>query len=270
MLQFDHLLHAVHSPEAVRQAFTDAFGLTTVDGGTHPQWGTYNTLCYLGLPYIEWIGVRDEATAAQTEFGARVLAALRVAESPVQFALRTSKMDQVAEFWRAKGCAFDGPVEASRKRPDGTILSWRMLFPKQPLGRGFQLPFLIEWGEPDEVRMQSLVDSGALPKEQPYHLGAVHSVVESLTAFQARWAEYFPVPLLPVKDPVRGQGLVAHLGDVDVYFWEPRAQEAARVLALHGERPFELVLRARRGVDETFVEGRQLLYGLSVRVIRGE
>lgn len=118
--------------------------------------------------------------------------------------------------------------------------------------------------------MQSLVDSGALPKEQPYHLGAVHSVVESLTAFQARWAEYFPVPLLPVKDPVRGQGLVAHLGDVDVYFWEPRAQEAARVLALHGERPFELVLRARRGVDETFVEGRQLLYGLSVRVIRGE
>ncbi|GMA60249.1 VOC family protein [Alicyclobacillus fastidiosus] len=264
MFEFDHLLHAVHNPEQVRMDFSDALGVHTVTGGTHPQWGTYNSLCYFGLPYIEWIAVRDAQTAKGTEFGQRVLEALGTAESAVQFALRTSQMDAVAEAWRAQGLDFDGPVAASRTGSDGKTISWRMLFPRQQVGRQYQLPFVIEWGESDEARRRTLEKSGLSPREHLYDLLEVHSVVSDIEPFQVRWSAYFATPCERVYDAGRGAGLCALLGGVRAYFWEPRRQDAVEVLERFGERPFELTLKsraARQGFDS-----RHLLHGLAVQV----
>ncbi|MFB5191779.1 VOC family protein [Alicyclobacillus fastidiosus] len=264
MFEFDHLLHAVHNPEQARVDFSDALGVHTVTGGTHPQWGTYNSLCYFGLPYIEWISIRDAEIAKGTEFGQRVLEALAIAESPVQFAVRTSQMDAVAEAWRARGLDFDGPVAASRTGSDGKTISWRMLFPRQQVGRHYQLPFVIEWGESDEARRRTLENNGLSPRNRPYDLLEVHSVVSEIESFRARWSAYFSTPFEPVHDGERGEGLCVLLGEVRAYFWEPRRQDLSDVLERFGERPFELTLRSRAAGQS--MGARSLLHGLAVRV----
>ena len=165
-LQFDHLVHTVYDPNAVRQHFADAFGWRTVPGGKHIEWGTYNGLSYFGLSYIEWVGVFDEALAKTSEFGKWVLADLQRGEGVKQFALRTRRMDEIAAAWRARGLNAVGPVQGLRQREDGTTLRWRLLFPARTDVEAFPLPFLIEWEQDDRQREAGLVVAGALPLRQ--------------------------------------------------------------------------------------------------------
>jgi len=53
---FDHLVHFVQNPLG---AMEDAkkMGLHAFAGGNHEKWGTYNSLAYFGLSYIEFLGI---------------------------------------------------------------------------------------------------------------------------------------------------------------------------------------------------------------------
>ncbi|MCL6599916.1 MAG: VOC family protein [Alicyclobacillus macrosporangiidus] len=237
-LRFDHLIHAVSDPERARQAFADRFGWHTVAGGEHPGFGTYNALAYFGLPYIEWVGVRKPDVAAGRLFGRDVLRALRSGEGPMQFAVRTQDIEGVAARWRRAGLVHEGPVEASRVRPDGVTLRWRMLFPAQEPG-GLLLPFVIEWPTPDEVRLADLRQSGLSPDPAGApRLRAVHAVVRDLARLQRNLAAYFPGVLEPCESSAQGRGVRWPCGEVTVFIWEPADGALRRVLDTVGERPF--------------------------------
>jgi len=46
-----------------------------------------------------------------------------------QFALRTDRLDDFVSHFQDTQIPFIGPVEGKRIKPDGTMLTWRMLFP---------------------------------------------------------------------------------------------------------------------------------------------
>ena len=54
MLLFDHLVHAVNcTPEEAAKQMQER-GFHTALGGEHTTWGTWNSLCYFDLSYIEF------------------------------------------------------------------------------------------------------------------------------------------------------------------------------------------------------------------------
>lgn len=244
-LKFDHLLHAVHDPEATRLVFESTLGWRTVVGGEHPGWGTYNALAYFELSYIEWIGVRNREIAAQSYFGRQVLDAGLIQEGPFQFALRTRRMDHIAAQWAAKGLRYDGPVPGSRTLPDGRIIRWRLLFPAQADPASFLLPFLIEWEGTDETQRERLVRQGALPTKgsSPYRLLAVHSAVRSLQGVRRRWEPYYGALSISLQNTEGlGTGLGCRIGDVSICFWDPAHPLLREELYRCGERPFQIDL----------------------------
>lgn len=247
-LNFDHLVHAVHDPEEVRLAFARALNMWTVPGGEHPLIGTQNALAYFGLSYIEWIGVKDPVKAAAHPFGAPVLQACTRAPGPFWFALRTDQMDELAAAWQASGLAFAGPLAASRQLPDGRMLRWRMLFPKQQRDAPL-LPFVIEWEQADEKRLDDLRTRGALPPDfaatRP-QIKALHIAVQDLTAFGEKLDAYLPGIRHQCDDRQYGQGLVFAFGDVPIYCWH--ADNVPELAQSTGskERPFAIEI-VRKG-----------------------
>ncbi|MCL6452032.1 MAG: VOC family protein [Alicyclobacillus sp.] len=219
-LALDHVIHVVRDPEVARRRFERAAGVHTVPGGVHPAWGTWNTLAYFGLSYIEWLGVQDPAVAAHSTFGRNALNRLAMGEGASQFALRTRQMDELAAAWQRRGLSFTGPVEASRKRPDGSELRWRMLFPEQLKGAGEAggpalLPFVIEWGEDDRERLAELRTSGALQQDIGLELAAVYVATSNPLTWMARYGEHFGVDLADDGTTAGGAGSGTRGASVD-------------------------------------------------------
>jgi hypothetical protein len=157
LLGIDHLVIAVHDPEAAAAELEAVAGFAWSGGGRHESMGTYNQLAFLGDTYLELIGVFDpRRVAANPSFavGAAAWSALGAGrEGLVTFALATD--DVVADVARlqATGSRIGDPVPGARMRPDGEMVRWVTAFP----ALGPEAPFLIEheregaeWG--DEAR----------------------------------------------------------------------------------------------------------------------
>ncbi|WP_339229886.1 VOC family protein [Oceanobacillus sp. FSL K6-2867] len=146
MLAFDHLIIATNTPENTAQQFAKKYGVKVIQGGKHHNWGTHNYLAYFKNDcYIEWLGIFDEALARKSGnlLIQQLVEALAVhVEAPIQYALRTNQMDEYLAYFDAEDISYTGPVPGSRKKPDGSTLKWRMLF---PISQVTPLPFLIEW-----------------------------------------------------------------------------------------------------------------------------
>jgi hypothetical protein len=165
MLAFDHLVLYYNSIEKAQQQTSDTYHITTVKGGHHGNWGTYNYLAFMNNnSYIEWLGIEDLDKANQSDnplIQHTAWAKRKAKEGPIQFALRTNKMDDLIEHFKNHHIPFSGPYPGSRKKPDGTVLKWRMLFPKCEV-RSVLLPFLIEWeGEGNRPSDQNHVNSAS-------------------------------------------------------------------------------------------------------------
>lgn len=262
---FDHLIHAVRRPEDAQRTFEEELRIQTVQGGDHPQWGTYNALAYFGLSYVEFIGLKDGEKARETAFGKQIVHQLAVGEGAVQFALRTDEIDAIASQWQASGRGFQGPIEASRTRPDGSTLRWKMLFPEQRGDFDFKLPFFIQWNQTDEERARNLTQ--AAPDGQGYQIKAVHSLVRERNVLAERWKAYFQEPIERVKDEIRGEGIFTRVGDVELYFWAPSTPWEEERIRLSGERPFQLDLLATDSRAHISSEERNI-HGLKVRILR--
>ena len=115
-------------------------GLTSIEGGRHPGWGTANRIVPLGEAYLELVAVVDEAEAAQSPFGRLVAAAHPTLPRPLGWAVRTDKLDDVAR-------RLDLTIAAgSRAGRGGQLLRWRVAGIEQATAEP-SLPFFIEWGD---------------------------------------------------------------------------------------------------------------------------
>ena len=151
--RFDHAVIGVRNlDEAIRRY--QSLGFDVSPGGRHTGLGTYNAIVRFGLDYLELISIYDENEVSTRGPGGKVLLDfLRQREGGLLgYALATTALQQAAERFQHAGLAAQGPFPMQRIRPDGRLLSWRLLVPggvswRQPW------PFLIQWDIPDEQRL---------------------------------------------------------------------------------------------------------------------
>ncbi len=140
MPTLDHLIYGAGDLDAGIEALEAATGVRAAPGGSHPGRGTRNALCSLGEAYLE-VMAPDPAQP-----GGPLADRFTRVDRPrlVSWVARTPDLDRTAALATAAG--WDTEIASmSRATPDGTVLSWRLLFVHGHPG-GRLVPFLIDWG----------------------------------------------------------------------------------------------------------------------------
>lgn len=174
IVEIDHILLAAPDPDAAAADLGAALGLAPAGGGVHEAIGTRNALLSLGGPYLELIGLRDDARATRElalrhPIGSAVVRALDglAGRLPARCAYVTVALrsdDVAADVARLRASA-SAPApapalstsEVVRRRPDGSIVRWPVAFPAR-LGPQ-EPPFLIEHA-PDEPERAARLRGG--------------------------------------------------------------------------------------------------------------
>jgi hypothetical protein len=139
----DHLVHATPDLSATVADFARRTGVTPVAGGVHVGLGTRNCLVSLGgSSYLEIIGPDPEqpAPARPRPFDVDRLPAPRT----VTWAISPPDLDAAVAAARARGYDPGDAEPMSRRRPDGTLLEWRLTRGENAHPSGL-VPFLIDW-----------------------------------------------------------------------------------------------------------------------------
>lgn len=137
-MKLDHVLIAVPDLAAAAQEIEAHHGLSSIEGGRHPAWGTANRIVPLGDSYLELVTVADSALASGSAFGRWVMSGVSGTLRPLGWAVRTSGLDEVAQ-------RLDLTIKAgSRATPGGDVLRWRSAGIDQAAAEP-SLPFFIEW-----------------------------------------------------------------------------------------------------------------------------
>ena len=139
----DHIVVAAPDLEAVVADFERATGVRPVKGGSHEQFGTRNYLIsFGGDAYMEFVGIDPELSepSVPRPFNLDDLA------DPVvsTWVLHPEDPDAAVESIRAAGIDVGDLSAASRLKPDGELLTWRLTPPLQG-GLNGVIPFLIDW-----------------------------------------------------------------------------------------------------------------------------
>lgn len=133
MLVFDHLVHVIQGTpiEAVKRM--KSLGFHVLEGGEHTNWGTWNSLSYFDLAYIEFLAVQNENKAKQADnpLVLQAIDKLMDGEGMLQIAVRTDRIEELAATFVEKGLHITGPIEGKRIRKDGHLIEWKMLFVNQ-------------------------------------------------------------------------------------------------------------------------------------------
>ncbi|HEX4492666.1 MAG TPA: VOC family protein [Acidimicrobiia bacterium] len=177
-----------------------ADGLAVLDGGVHPGLGTANRIVPLGDSYLEVLGVIDEAEARAQEYGRALLRETEAGDRFVRWSIRTEQIDVDAA---RLGLV---PERRSRRRPDGSLLSWQAAGLEGALAEPW-LPFFMQWDRTDDF-------PGAAPVAHP------------VGPCSLAWIE------VSTPDPARLEGFVGdHDVGVRIVGGEPGIHAAAIAIA---------------------------------------
>jgi hypothetical protein len=204
-VEIDHVLFAVDDLPAAAQAMEALHGLSSIEGGRHPGWGTANRIVPLGDAYLELVTVVDQAEAAQSLFGSWVASAAGTLAGPFGWAVRTHRLDDVAHRLGLTVTA------GSRVDRSGRPLRWRLAgvehAAKEPA-----LPFFIEWQEgtplPGSARR---ADAGGALAIVSLRLSGDP---DNLTTWLGRHA--MPITVRPGPSAVTGITLAGSAGEIVV------------------------------------------------------
>lgn len=157
MISIDHVIFVVEDLDRAADALFEAHGLASVVGGRHPGHGTGNRIVPLGTAYLELMAVIDPAEAAHSPMGQWAAANEQPGLVPAALCLRTEDADEEARRLRLPA------IPMTRARPDGTVLSWRLVGVDDMFGPE-RLPFFIEWEvEPETHPGRALADHRGTP-----------------------------------------------------------------------------------------------------------
>ena len=137
----DHILFGCSDLDSGIAFVEGATGVRAAFGGVHPGAGTRNALLSLGENrYLEIIAPDPKQPASAD---ARDLRRLTKELVIVGWAAHRANLDTFASKLKQQGFDVEGPIPGSRKRPDGRVLTWKVMRLK---GDSTQLlPFFIEW-----------------------------------------------------------------------------------------------------------------------------
>ncbi|MGW9113871.1 VOC family protein [Microbacterium sp. NPDC055683] len=152
----DHIVIAGPDLDAVVRWFAELTGVVAAPGGAHPT-GTANALVALtvdgerGPQYVELIGPDPARTAPEvpTTFGIDGL----TAPSIQAYAVHPADIDETVAAARARGYDPGDVHDLSRRKPDGTLLEWRLT---RGEGRRLDVPFLIDWGTTEQPGLSDI------------------------------------------------------------------------------------------------------------------
>jgi hypothetical protein len=136
----DHILLGCRDFDAGIAFVEQSTGVRAAFGGVHPGAGTRNALLSLGENrYLEIIAPDPEQPESSDSRHLRDLDE----PSLIGWAARPGDIETFAALLTARGFEIDGPKPGSRTKPDGRVLTWKVLALKSdPTGL---LPFFIEW-----------------------------------------------------------------------------------------------------------------------------
>ncbi|MGE6258358.1 VOC family protein [Heyndrickxia sporothermodurans] len=244
--QFDHLVHFVEEPKKVIKVLEEN-GIHAVEGGVHQNRGTYNALSYFDLSYIEFLSTYDRKLVEQTEHLKYSLIETVVQngfkEGFTRFAIRTNDINASAEHFRQKGLEVYGPVPLSRKRPDGSLLHWRLLYVGKS-GEELSLPFIIQWDENDDERRKDLIERGVIKSHSAQiQFSHISIAVRELEKTVEKWTDWLD---LKAGDEFIDEGLQAKCKTLEleggrIVFSSPIGKGiVSKVLEKNGEGPFQV------------------------------
>ncbi|MBY0393783.1 MAG: VOC family protein [Novosphingobium sp.] len=140
MIQLDHVALAVRDLDAADRLLRERYGLGSVEGGAHPQWGTANRIVPLGPHFIEVVGVTDVALAASNPVGRIILEQTKDGDRFVGVCLNTDDKEGIA---RQIGSAW---VEGSRDTAGGR-LTFRSAGIERSIMEGAGWPYFFEYDD---------------------------------------------------------------------------------------------------------------------------
>lgn len=223
--RFDHLVHFTKKPEEAAQIMVD-LGFHAVKGGHHESWGTYNSLCHFGLPYIEFLGLENLAVAEKVTRNtliSQVVDECEQGEGFLRLAIRTDNIEEAARHFSSLGLHTIGPVEGERRREDGTLLKWAMLFIEEPGTLDpYTYPFIIDWKVSDDIRAKALEELGLISPHGQTQLTEIGIGTRNPQDTMADWSRLFK--LVPINQtlpsPLDGEAksYLARLGEVTFVF----------------------------------------------------
>ncbi|QCJ41056.1 VOC family protein [Bacillus sp. S3] len=256
---FDHLVFFSKNPDEAIPLLKQR-GIHAFNGGRHEFWGTYNTLSYFDLSYIEFLGIENLLVAEKQEKNRLVTHIVeqlegQKQEGPARIAIRTDHIDELAVKLKEEGFTVYGPLPGERMRADGQVIKWSLLFP-EAADNELELPFFIQWEKSDEERLLEFEELGLVGSHPAGNLQfeSVCFVVHNLEQTLSTWGR-----LLDLK---QGEGFVdasinarcrkLELAGTKLLFCTPLGEGiAATVLQEKGEIPF-LVNLTGKGQSKIF------------------
>ena len=137
----DHILLGCNDLERGIAFVYQHTGVRAAFGGVHPGAGTQNALLSLGESrYLEIIAPDPKQPSS---VDSRNLKALTDDPVLVGWAVHRADIDAFAVRLKKQGFVIEGPMPGSRKRPDGRVLTWKVMRLKDDPTQ--LLPFFIEW-----------------------------------------------------------------------------------------------------------------------------
>jgi hypothetical protein len=201
-VEIDHVLLATRDLAEGARELERRQGLSSVEGGRHPGWGTANRIVPLGRAYLELVAVVDPAEAQESAFGRWVADSASGPLEPFGWAVRVSDLDEVAV---RHGLEI---ADGSRVTPTGETLRWRTAGLERAIAEPL-FPFFIEWARgstlPGSTRRG---DQGA----QGLARLVLSGEADPLTAWLGDHA--LPLELRPGPSAVMGVVVRTHSGGV--------------------------------------------------------
>ncbi len=151
-MNLDHLLIGAPDLASGIAWVAEKLGVTPTPGGRHPKFGTHNALTGLGgARYLEVIAPDPEGAGLAPHF-----AWLAACTTPrlATWAARVEDLAPVALGFEESRVPHSEILAGSRRRPDGSLLEWKMLFPDE--NEGGLVPFFIRWNDPYQHPAHSL------------------------------------------------------------------------------------------------------------------
>jgi len=142
-MRVDHVSYATEpdglKPTAARLA--KKLGVSPVDGGVHPRFGTRNIILPLAHErYVEVVAVLDHPASDKAPFGQAVRARSEAGGGWLGWVVCVDDLSEAEQRLGREA------VIGNRRRPDGVELKWRQLGVKGLIADP-QLPFYVQWDD---------------------------------------------------------------------------------------------------------------------------
>lgn len=259
---FDHIVHFLEQPNDIIP-FLRNKGIHAVKGGRHQKRPTFNVLSHFDLSYIEFIGTSNKEELQRIEHLKHSLMDTIVKEKFTEgfarFIMRTNDIEEAKQYFSHKGLMVNGPVPLSRKRPDGSVIEWQLLFIGEK-NESLELPYIIQWDTSDEIRRNELIEREViLPNASKFAFSHIKIAVKNLKNTVNKWSRLFNLEVGEkyINEELQATCQVMNLKGGNIVFCSPTGNGiVSQMLKTRGEKPFQVNLTGNKTDNFKLFGGR--------------